>query len=274
MDDITVITTCKNRLSYLKQSLPLMLALRPTEVIVVDYGCPEGTGRWVNENYPDTKVVAVNDDAGFNLSRARNAGVSVARSSWLLFLDADILVDAKWLDWFYKNREVGCFYRVHPDDPDARHGMWGSFLCQKDAFLACNGYDEAITGWGGEDIDLYGRLASLGLKELRMPAILMKSIDNTESEKTAFYEIKDQTQSQKAGFLYIYIKRSLARLIGRELNLETRKGLYAFACQNAKSSTTKSNKEPFRLEFKTVLHNHARVVKCHIEYEIEPLNGS
>jgi glycosyltransferase involved in cell wall biosynthesis len=35
---MTLITTCKNRLAHLKETLPLMMTQSFSEVIVVDYG--------------------------------------------------------------------------------------------------------------------------------------------------------------------------------------------------------------------------------------------
>ena len=41
----SIVTTCKGRLGNLKQSLPTFVAEAAAEVVVVDYDCPEGTGR-------------------------------------------------------------------------------------------------------------------------------------------------------------------------------------------------------------------------------------
>ena len=62
---LSLITTCKNRLPHLKQTLPLMLQQPRAEVIVVDYGCEQGTSAWVKEHYPAAKLVQVNDDPIF-----------------------------------------------------------------------------------------------------------------------------------------------------------------------------------------------------------------
>lgn len=54
---IAFITTCKDRLQHLKETLPLLVADKPTEIVVVDYDCPANSGDWVEANYPDVKVV-------------------------------------------------------------------------------------------------------------------------------------------------------------------------------------------------------------------------
>jgi hypothetical protein len=48
---LSLITTCKNRLPHLKQTLPLMLQ-QPRAEVVDDYGYDQGTASWVREQHP------------------------------------------------------------------------------------------------------------------------------------------------------------------------------------------------------------------------------
>jgi hypothetical protein len=64
MTSVAIITTCKGRLAFLKQTLPLMVATG-FPVTVVDYDCPEGTGDWVAANFPDVNLVRVKDRSFF-----------------------------------------------------------------------------------------------------------------------------------------------------------------------------------------------------------------
>ena len=73
MTTIACVITCKGRLHHLKQTLPLIVAMGTSEVIVVDYGCPDGTGDWVEANFPGVTVVRVDDDPGFSPARSRNS---------------------------------------------------------------------------------------------------------------------------------------------------------------------------------------------------------
>jgi hypothetical protein len=41
----SIVTTWKGRLRDLQQSLPTFVSQAAAEVVVVDYDCPEGTGR-------------------------------------------------------------------------------------------------------------------------------------------------------------------------------------------------------------------------------------
>ena len=80
MSTIAFVTTCKGRLHHIRQTLPRFLAEKPDEVIVVDYGCPDMAGDWVEENHPAAKVVRVTDDPEFCAARARNMGGRAARA--------------------------------------------------------------------------------------------------------------------------------------------------------------------------------------------------
>ena len=59
MPTFSLIVTCKGRLMHLRQTLPLFCALPDTEVILVDYGCPDGSGVWAAANFPAARVVRV-----------------------------------------------------------------------------------------------------------------------------------------------------------------------------------------------------------------------
>jgi hypothetical protein len=120
----------------------------------------------------------------FNKSWGFNVGFRAARTQWLGFGDADVIVgDALWQS-FQLLREglfavkpyrrfidlteeesrpvrAGDFARVPARDPRAPPGRQGigehvvfaggSFVIHRDAFVALGGWDERFVGWGGED---------------------------------------------------------------------------------------------------------------------------
>ena len=71
---VSIVTTSKGRLHHIRDTVPRMLACGVDEVLVVDYGCPDGTGDWVERHCPGARVLRVTDDPGFCLPRARNLG--------------------------------------------------------------------------------------------------------------------------------------------------------------------------------------------------------
>jgi glycosyltransferase involved in cell wall biosynthesis len=105
----SIVTTCKGRLGDLRQSLPTFLAQNGGEVIVVDYDCPDGTRTYVAEHYPEVRIVAVDNKPIFNVSHARNVGAAQALGKFLVFLDADMLIGANFLDYLTTHMEDGSF---------------------------------------------------------------------------------------------------------------------------------------------------------------------
>ena len=186
MKSIACVITCKGRLHHVQQTLPLIVALGTSELIVVDYGCPDRTGDWVEANHPGVTVVRVDDDPGFWLARARNIGASHATADWLLFIDADIMVDARWYSWMQEHLQSGNFYRralvVGIRDADTH----GTVICARADFDAVGGYDEVYRGWGGEDEDIYPRLNVMGVAEQTFPASLAQAIKHGDEERAGW----------------------------------------------------------------------------------------
>lgn len=156
------VTTCKGRLDHLKQTITHLVALEPAEIIVGDFDCPDGTADWVRRNHPAVKVIKVVDAPNFNLSHARNSGAAACESDWIFFCDADIIFDKSIVDWFHKtNLNNTTFYRQEQLPNKPYYDTFGTCLVNRHAFNAAGGYDDVISGWGGEDLDLYFRLQNM-----------------------------------------------------------------------------------------------------------------
>lgn len=216
---ITIITTCKGRLVHLKQTLPLMVAQKPDEVIVVDYDCPDGTGDWVEANFPQVKVVrAGQPDGGFNVSRARNLGAEAATSEWLYFVDADIRLAPTCLGTLRPHLKSGSYYV-----PLLSHGtttdIWGSNLCRAEDLAAAGGYDEVIRGWGHEDEDFYLRLELLGLERHHYSPALLEAIPHDDAMRNIPETARNRWENDAANACYAMAKRALSKRRGGKGNL-------------------------------------------------------
>jgi hypothetical protein len=222
MADLCYITTCKGRLAHLKQTLPRVAGQPGLSCVVVDYSCPQGTAGWVEANFPQVRVVRVEGESGFNLSRARNLGAQAADAPWLGFFDADILLDPGFASVVAPQLVPGRFFRPHP----VTIQTWGSIICHRDDFAAVGGYDEAYVGWGGEDDDLIAVLALAGRQAAGFPAALLSEIPHSDQERTLYFDIKDRRVQSRINQIYLQIKLDLARLMGRSPLLEERRAVY------------------------------------------------
>lgn len=222
---LTAITICKNRLHHIKQTLPLLANQALTDVIVVDYGCPQGTAAWVREHFPGVKIIEVTDDSGFNAARARNIGASAATTPWLLFIDADIIVKEGFGDWVERELKPEAFYTTRMFGST---DVSGTCFCPRQTYLDISGYDEAFRGWGCEDDDLHLRLARTGQHVQHYPDTLFSAIPHGEEERF-FYPGTNRNTQFMVNHWYSYMKYDLMALWGRDLSLTERTSLRQLA---------------------------------------------
>jgi hypothetical protein len=223
MPTLSCITTCKSRLDQLELTLPRMVAMADTEVVVVDYDCPQGTADWVRANHPSARVVEVEGRAGFHLAKARNLGAAAASGPWLAFLDCDTLVDPALRESLAPLLAPGAFFIPKPRTPT----LWGALIVARADFEAVEGYDEAFEGWGSEDEDMLERLAEAGLRSGEFPGELLEAIDHGNELRTQHYEVKDPNANNCINYLYRQAKRDLARNGGKP-TLAERSTIYGF----------------------------------------------
>ena len=232
---ISLVTSCKGRLSSLKQSLPRMVAQAHAEIIVVDYDCPQGSGAWVAAEYPAVRVVQIAGEPVFNVARARNLGAQAARAQWLFFVDADVMLDEHFVEQVLPRLRMGAFYSMANSHP----GTVGTVICRREDFVALEGYDEVLQGWGTEDRDFYIRLAMRGCAHEVLPAAGIRAIEHDDDARVYYYEIKDRWLSQRINASYVQIKHDLARQFDSlQLPLAVRREVYAqvrqaFTCSAA-----------------------------------------
>jgi len=220
---LTFVTTCRGRLAHLRKTLPLLVAQPDAAVVVVDYGCPENAGDWVEENFPPVAVVRSPESARFELSRARNLGAAGVRSPWICFVDADTLVDPSFSERVKPLLKPGYFYQADPRTVTT----WGTAVCASADFESVGGYDEVIQGWGKEDEDFYARLFLKGVRYAGFPGELLSEIKHSDSERVAHADVKDHWLSESINHVYCRAKIDLMQVTHGPLALEYRKKLYA-----------------------------------------------
>ena len=213
----SIVTTCKGRLDDLKQSLPRFAAQRDAEVIVVDYDCPQQCGDYVLREFPDTKVVHIPDRPLFNLPDARNHGAAIARGRVLVFLDADVIVKEDFLELIGFPLDEPTFGAFPGKSVNS---LRGSSMVRRADFEALGGFDELLSGYEGEDLDLYMRLRLLDLRSI--------ALDEQTVEERLLYRPPNLTRQFLRGQLYQLAKEMVLRSQGiQRLGLPQRKAIMA-----------------------------------------------
>lgn len=249
---IAFITTCKGRLHHLKETLPLMAAQQPDELIVVDYDCPDRTGEWVEGAFRGATVVrASQPDGGFNVGRARNLGAAEATSDWLFFVDADVRPMPGLAQWLRGNLRPGAVYRPQPGSGAQAHQIYGSFACTAADFAETEGYDEVIEGWGYEDRDLYVRLEQLGLAERYYPSELVSAIGHGNEERHMARGFGKRVQNWAANACYAEAKFRISLFRGGKGNLPLaeRRQLREQSARIIREWVAKGAPQPLRVQF-------------------------
>jgi glycosyltransferase involved in cell wall biosynthesis len=167
------------------------------EVIVVANGCTDRTAA-IAFNACDRLIVLSNKGLGV----ARNLGAKLAQGEWLIFLDADTVLEPGALETvahkFSREYSAGTF-RGRPDRKRAifhliylvknfvhrwsvHQGSSGVIVCWRKDFLAAHGFDEALQV--RENSDLIRRLRSFGKYRYLGEATTMTSMRRYENAGT------------------------------------------------------------------------------------------
>ena len=218
-----IVITCKGRLEHLKQTLPLAVAQPDAQVFVVDYSCPDNSGDWVEANYPSVKVVRVPGREHYNRSESRNAGARAGDSPWLLFMDADILAHHRFVDELFERLEPNASY--HEDAPKMTDRT-GTFACQRSVFESLGGYDETMSDWGAEDIDLHRNLRHAGVRKQPYDHRLLVPIAHEDEMRTRFHQEQDIALSNLANTLYSSVRRDVESMTGQTLPEQAKQTMY------------------------------------------------
>ncbi len=224
MSLLTLVTTCKGRLEYLRQTLPWMATRPEIQCVLVDYNCPQHAAEWAEQNHPQVRTVRVHDAADFNLCKARNLGAQICTTPFIGFVDSDVLLTPDFHHFALPLLQQKRY--VRSDSP--AHELAGFVMCALQDFTMAGGYDETFEGWGAEDTDFYLRLELTGCRKTTLDSHLTRALTHTDGLRTQFHRLRDRFLSLRINSLYLQAKTDLARHLGLiQLPQVQRQKLYA-----------------------------------------------
>lgn len=188
-----ITTPCMGRLRHLMRTAPRMIR-ECNEYCLVDYSCPDNSGRWLQINYPDTHVVSFPGKQLFNKPIAHNAGV--ARLSELgcdivCLCDADTMVNPGLGSLIISTVRPGHFLIANH-----HRDLTGFLAVTASDFANVGGFDlVSYTGWGCEDLDLRLSLYIAGFTFQVAPTNAMSAIEHSDTQRTAHYSTADKAES-------------------------------------------------------------------------------
>jgi len=203
-EKISVICAVKNRINMLKFSINSWVAYKNIhEFIIVDWSSDDITHdeeEYFKKLDDRIKIIKVENEKYFNLSKSFNLAAKNASGDLLLKLDVDYILNPYYDffetyninknefltgDWngYEKNREVGFLLYLN-----------GFLYVHKENFFKVEGYNENLRGYGYDDCDLYSRLESVaGLKRtyLDCDKIVIYHNPHEDNLRSKNYECKN-----------------------------------------------------------------------------------
>lgn len=130
------------------------------------------------------------------------------------FIDMDVCIEAGLVSWMRVHLDPGRFDRASLHDGVRYHETWGPAICHRMAFAPVGGYDEMFRGLGGENDDLYRRLAMMGIYHSEYPSRFISPIRHEDTERFAFREVKYKAPIQLTNQPYREAEHLLMSLQG------------------------------------------------------------
>lgn len=157
-----LVTPCRNRAEDLKNSMPSWIECELiNRIIVVDFNSSKPVIEELDAaRHERLTVVRVENEPLWRQGRAQNVGLALTDSELVLKIDADVsIVDLR------------PYVEAMASDPTlfftgfSKHGTSsGLCLAPRRKLRAIGGYHDHMSGWGGDDVDIYRRLKKRGLR--------------------------------------------------------------------------------------------------------------
>lgn len=186
---ISIVSCCMNRNDNLLKSLETWIKLPVDEIVIVDWSSLPAVSETIkNVNDNRIKIIRIENEARWILTYGFNVGLRFASYSKIYKLDADIQVNADFLEKnaFDSNSFVRGFWKSAYDNGDSSQVyVNGSFGANKKSLKEIGYYNEYIRTYGWDDSDLYERLAhQCGLKTQYLSYHSLRHLEQEEEERT------------------------------------------------------------------------------------------
>jgi glycosyltransferase involved in cell wall biosynthesis len=195
---VSLCTAVRDRLHHLRRTLPRNLAdnadYPELELVLLDYDSSDGLGDWVRRELgaeiASGRLVYyhIAGREAFDRGHARNLLFRLASGEIVCNVDADNFTGDGYAEYVNDafNRQDGIF--LCPDvEGEQKHfsDAFGRVCVRKRDFLEIGGYDEEMSDYGWEDLDLYARLRCLGLEQRGIDSRFLTYIEHGDAERVA-----------------------------------------------------------------------------------------
>ncbi|MBM3247541.1 hypothetical protein FJZ17_03325 [Candidatus Pacearchaeota archaeon] len=209
---ISIISSCKDRNTFLKICLPSWLQFPAVkEIIIIDWGSRVPVENTLAEHSflfgKKIKIFRVNTNPSWCLSKSYNLAARLASFDKLLKLDSEIFL----LPGFFKRHclDKKSFFRGNLSVERSYNAgkINGLLFIYRENFFSVNGFNEFIASYSWDDADLYSRLSKEGLVSkninsdfvLHFPHSEKSRIANLPGAKSTYEEERINSEISKKG---------------------------------------------------------------------------
>lgn len=159
---VDLLTPCRNRVEYLRVSLPSWLACdQIRRIVVVDFDSTTPVADELGDLSGErVTVVRAEDEPIWRQGRAQNIGLGLVEADLVLKIDADVSIV-----------DLHPYVVAMADNPKRFFKGFSKFGTSSGLFLtptswmrALGGYHDHMSGWGGDDVDFSHRVCRKGLR--------------------------------------------------------------------------------------------------------------
>ncbi len=192
---ISVIVPFYNAEGTIKRTIESLLnqLYKPDEIILVNDGSIDGSHTIIEKITNNLKVKLINQE-NLGVSTARNEGVKISSGDWLIFLDADDVLEDNalgifrqailrdpgidlWLAGIRKTSNKNIVDKI-PEPRKYLSKLSGSFCLRKSLFEQVGGYDSRLKY--SENTELFHRIGLTAHKSGIIPEITLNYYDSAD----------------------------------------------------------------------------------------------
>ncbi len=206
---ISFCTVCMNRLHHLKKTLPKNirdnLKYGNVEFVVLNYNSKDDIDHWIKTNMSKyikngiLKYYKTTEPDSFHHSHAKNVVAKCAEGDIICNIDADNFMGKGFADFVNNKFSANNNIFITVSKGIVTKDCLGRICSKSTDFHKITGYDEGMSGYGFEDIDLINRLKVIGLER--------DDIDNPDFLKIIAHEdeerLKDDENAKNINTIYI-----------------------------------------------------------------------
>jgi hypothetical protein len=225
-----------NRLHHLQQTLPVNIAENSAhpnlEFVVLNYNSKDGMDDWIKthmSHYIESGLVKyykTEEPEYFSLAHSKNMVTKLATGDIICNVDADNYAGLDYVLWVEE-----CFAATGPNtiittirkDSIPYRDQGGKLCFSRDLFLAVNGYDESLIGYGMDDVDLSNRMENAGGRRVFIEQDkYLRCIEHGFDERLSNYKYPNnleslylcvpETTDNKAKILYLFKDNTVAEM--------------------------------------------------------------